>query len=534
MNPRPYPQRHSQRGHSPWLCLSLLGGLLLAGYATLSLAAERRAGSLQTLATLGRELESQHGIRFTVDADLGRDTVQPPSGSAPRAADIPVLLKGYNWIGTYGADGRLTTVHITGRNGDGQDAGDSHRGKPLITYRKRPRALPARYAGYPTQSVYPIDIPVKRLRAMRKGADVTLNLPRGTFLLRHDQTWAHRNGDTTWAARLSEANSGLASRTLLTLTDAAQVEGQINTPDGLYLVESDATGQWLIDLKASGLLPGRLDQDASPPFFLAPPAAPTITAGAGPAQAIGAAGPGALPSPATAAQQTRINVLLLLPASGLTPSGHDETRLNLLLALANQALLDSRISVSLQLAGVERLAQAAQGDNHQLLVQLSTQQAAFDQVQTLRERHAADLVMLVHPFSASSATSSCGEAWVNGSNATVLSPALSYAVVSDGRAGGYYCSNYTLAHELGHLLGAAHDRPHAAVAGHFPYSFGYGLPGHFGDIMSYIDPEAGLYANPELHDCFGFACGIAIGQPGAADVASTLRLTAPIVAGFAP
>ena len=50
--------------------------------------------------------------------------------------------------------------------------------------------------------------------------------------------------------------------------------------------------------------------------------------------------------------------------------------------------------------------------------------------------------------------------------------------------------------------------------------------------MSYFQPEIGMYANPDRHDCFGLACGIAAGLPGEADVVGTFRQTAKVVANF--
>ena len=105
-------------------------------------------------------------------------------------------------------------------------------------------------------------------------------------------------------------------------------------------------------------------------------------------------------------------------------------------------------------------------------------------------------------------------------------------MVSDGDNGGFYCSDYALAHELGHNMGSAHDRANASVPGISSYSYGYGIEGSFGTIMSYFDPQVGMFSNPATTCSTSpfYACGIAAGDPNEANNALSLNNVASVVA----
>lgn len=489
-------------------------------------------GGGKTLADVLGAIEAAHGIRFNLASDLGKDPLQGDASASYSPKDIPRLLKGYNWLGTQDIQGRLVSVSVTGRNGNGEDPAINKPGlQPLLTYRKAPARVQNRYGHYPPGSVFPVDIPVKLLRGMALGEHLSLNLPDGQYDLRHDHAWDHPGGDKTWVAR-AEGDPHSLYRALITVGEGDVIDGQIRTPHGLYQLESDTEGQWLIDINAAGLQRGMFEENGQLPSITALPPA-FLAASAGQAHGGGehqTSSTGFDAETSKSDGQARIDVLLLY-TDGLDNKGV-KTRLNSLMALANQALTDSRANVVLNLAATRRVNYPDAVSNHQALEKLTQQKDEFRDVAKQREDAGADLVLLVRAFQPKSQGLSCGEAWVNGSGGLLLSPGLAYGVVNDGRADGYYCSNYTLAHEIGHLMGAAHDRKHAGAPGRFTFSHGYGAPGRFGDIMSYYHPEVGVYANPELHECTGQPCGIPIGQPQPADVVATFKRTAKEVAAF--
>src|SRR5690606_30523217 len=115
-----------------------------------------------------------------------------------------------------------------------------------------------------------------------------------------------------------------------------------------------------------------------------------------------------------------------------------------------------------------------------------------------------------------------------------------YSVVSDGSDideddnNTYYCREETLAHELGHNMGQAHNKEDSTETGTHAYSYGYRESSSTGfyTVMAYPQADGNqfsirYFANPSIK-YLNRATGVA----NKSDNAKSLNLTMPIVSTF--
>lgn len=185
-----------------------------------------------------------------------------------------------------------------------------------------------------------------------------------------------------------------------------------------------------------------------------------------------------------------------------------EARFAANLAAANQALADSGVDLALHGVGIAATTYAETGNNGECPNML---QAMVDDtlggvdIDTLREAREADIVLLIATRCINNSGSSRTGQAVN-----VATDASDYDDLDNGYAVSAYGSMAggglaATAHEIGHLLGAAHNVEQSQPAGYFADSFGYcsttGAPGasDFRTIMSY---DCGGATDPTLVGVF--------------------------------
>ena len=353
------------------------------------------------------------------------------------------------------------------------------------------------------------------------GGEAQITLPRlGTLAIVHDRTKLHASGDVTWVGYLK--GYGTDYRVIITSGDHGSA-GRIVSPDGEFSLLPGKGNDWLLDRKQSGFQ--GLAQSADDAIAL-PQTVPATVPNMG------------TPSAAAdiPADNSSIDLMIIYTAGMVQRYGAGlQTRLANLVQIANQAYIDSGIGITLNLVYSVEIDYSDTAPISEALTDLTNGVGLFSNVPSLRGLYGADLVQLVRPFYYSQ--SYCGLAWTNIANPIAD---YGYSVSEDGsdvEGAPYYCHDVALAHELGHNMGAAHDRAHANVPGAFPYSYGYGIDGVFVTIMAtgYINgTPVGRFSNPNLN-CGPNSdpCGIADNLPNSADNVQTLNNTRAAVAGFA-
>lgn len=236
------------------------------------------------------------------------------------------------------------------------------------------------------------------------------------------------------------------------------------------------------------------------------------------------------------------------------------TRLAYLTQVSNQALENSLITGAFRLVKAIQVDYTDTNTNKLALSQLTGQDdtgaavtipAALAALRTARDENGADLAVLIRKFQTPE-NDGCGIAWLNGSGQTPISPSTDddygFAVIGDGFDTGsdnnqYFCADETMVHELGHLMGSAHDRDNsktpsgALLYGRYPYSFGMktaAAAGNFYTIMAYGDNNQNFYrtfSNPLVLKC-GPTSNLACGVTDQTDNARSLNQTIPVVATF--
>jgi hypothetical protein len=214
-----------------------------------------------------------------------------------------------------------------------------------------------------------------------------------------------------------------------------------------------------------------------------------------------------------------------------------EAEVQLAVDTSNQVYANSGIGMRMRLVHTEEIAYNENGTFQNHLDRLeSTTDGIMDSVHALRNRYGADtVVLMVQDSDADQKQPLCGLA----SQMTTLSDGFktnAFAVVNRGCASG----NFSFPHEVGHNLGADHDRANKGPAQLYAYAFGWQFNGNpsgirYRTVMAYngtpSSTRVGYFSNPNvMFD--GTPTGVAPGQPNEADNALVLNNSALTAANW--
>lgn len=381
------------------------------------------------------------------------------------------------------------------------------------------------------------------LRAVVTG-EMTVTAPDGQRIhLRYQRHFEHPNGNWTWIGRDEHGEEAV-----VTFGEKA-VFGSIPRPDGeeLRLVTSGGRS-WVVEGDPSK---HHYPVSKRPDYVVPPELVQSFVSG----DPVTASAPMEALTPA--AVGTTVDIALGYTNGFASELGGDSqavTRLQNLVDVANQAYANSQIDAQIRLVKTVRVNYADATDNNDALAKLTGYQTdvgnipvdpAFNALRAARDQYGADLVSLVRRFRTPE-NQGCGVAWLIGGDQSPIESSdapWGYSVVSDDLDRGdldesdsktYVCRKETLAHELGHNMGQAHNSEDSdGTPGAHSYSYGYREASSTGfyTVMAYRLADSNqvsirYFANPRV------SYNARPTGTATADNARSMVQTMPVVATF--
>lgn len=171
-------------------------------------------------------------------------------------------------------------------------------------------------------------------------------------------------------------------------------------------------------------------------------------------------------------------------------------QISYLMGVANTSYSNSEVNLTARVVELQEVGYTDDGKLADALDDLTSGKGVFSNVPSLRNQSGADLVTLLRVFTDTNDV--CGLAW----QMTSLSSSFerfAYSVVQVGRisfGGGFmFCTDQTLAHEMGHNMGCAHEDGSGAV---FNYSKGHVFQPYMSVMAISGRTRVSHFSNPDV------------------------------------
>ena len=331
----------------------------------------------------------------------------------------------------------------------------------------------------------------------------------------------HANGDITVSGTVTM--DGLVYQLLLTQGSAGAI-GELQGASTFWL-QQRGNQLYLVDVAAAGLVEPPNHNDVMRPAV--PRIANNIQTFAPTVQQV------------NGQDFTIVDIMMLYPpeVTAVYPNGLADTLMTQLVAKANQAFVDSGVSVQLrlvhrQLVNYQKPTNFSAIDDLRFALdqsQAGNVDSSLAQVRAWRDQYGADIVAMIRTHDLNE-RGVCGVALFPQTFGDIL-----INISNVGISGGSSCG-YTFTHELGHNFGAGHQFVNGVTVGSRPSAGAFIVNGKFNTVMSSIGTgdvnrnySLHRFSNPDL-TCAGVPCG----DRARADNAAAVQFYAPLNAALRP
>jgi peptidyl-Asp metalloendopeptidase len=393
-------------------------------------------------------------------------------------------------------------------------------------------------------TAYPVALSEQHaLNATRRGGEIVIDTPEGEPIrLRYIRHVEHPDGNWSWIGRNRQGIDGV-----LTFGEKAVFGSIPQGADNSLLVRMFGGHSYLVATDRSKLggaegLSRTRETDA-----LIPPKLASLS------ESSPLAAPSYAPASASASQAV-IDVLLGYSdglAAQLGGASQANTRMVNLVDTTNQAYANSGVTMRIRLVKTLQVSYPDNTNSGAALEALTgyksgsgptTPDPAFNALRAARDTYGADLVALVRAFRTPE-SDGCGVAWLNGSGQSTISAGsapFGYSIVADGTdfdegdSKTYFCREETLAHELGHNMGQAHNTEDSTQSGAHAYSHGYREASTTGfyTVMAYRIEDSSQFSIRHFANPVISYSGRPTGVQNVSDNTRSLNITMPVVAQF--